>query len=180
VRTSRLRWAGAAVAIVLAAVCLVVLEPVSSALVGAAGCAVLVAVAITDLESRIVPNRIVLPATAASLVARTALDPSVRWLLGALATGGVLFALAVIHPAGLGMGDVKLGAFLGAWLAWHGLLALVLGVFAAFLPAVGVILVRGRAARKTGLPLAPFLALGAIVALLAGHDVLDWWRSAGS
>jgi leader peptidase (prepilin peptidase) / N-methyltransferase len=176
---SALRWAAVAVTLVLAAVCFVVLEHVSDAIVAAGGCAVLVAVTVTDLERRIIPNRIVLPALVAALAARSALDPSARWILGALVTGGILFVLALIHPAGLGMGDVKLAAFLGAWLGWEGLLAVVLGSFAAFVPALGVIVVKGRAARKIGLPLAPFLAVGGIVAVLAGHDIVDWWRSAG-
>jgi leader peptidase (prepilin peptidase) / N-methyltransferase len=174
-----LRWGAAAMALVLAAVCFLVVEPVSDAVVAAAGCAVLVAVTVTDLERRIIPNRVVLPALVAALAARMALDPSPQWVLGALVTGGILFVLALIHPAGLGMGDVKLAAFLGAWLGWEGLLAVVIGSFAAFLPALGVIVVKGRAARKIGLPLAPFLAVGGIVAVLAGHDIVDWWRSAG-
>jgi leader peptidase (prepilin peptidase)/N-methyltransferase len=176
---SLLRWAAVVVALILAAVCLMVLEPVSNAIVAAAGCAVLVTVTVTDLERRIIPNRIVLPALVAGLAARTALDPSPRWILGALVTGGILFVLALIHPAGLGMGDVKLAAFLGAWLGWEGLLAIVLGSFAGFLPALVVIVVKGRAARKIGLPFAPFLAIGGIIAVLAGHDIVDWWRSTG-
>jgi leader peptidase (prepilin peptidase) / N-methyltransferase len=168
------------VALALAAACAFVLDSVSAVVVGALGCGLLVAVSVVDLESRRIPNRIVLPGLAAALVARTALDPSPRWLVGALLAGGSLFVLAVIHPAGLGMGDVKLGAFLGAWLAWNGLLALLLGSFAAFVPAVGIIIVRGRAARKVGLPFAPFLALGGVLALFAGHDIVDWYRSLGS
>ena len=89
------------------------------------------AVSVVDLESRRVPNRIVVPGLVAALVVRTALDPSPRWIGGAAVAGGALLALALIYPAGLGMGDVKLAAFLGGWLAWHGVLALVLGSFAA-------------------------------------------------
>ena len=111
---------------------------------------------------------------------RTALDPSPRWIAGAALAGGSLLVLALVYPAGLGMGDVKLAAFLGAWLAWDGLLALVLGSFAAFIPALGIIVVRGRAARKVALPFGPFLALGGVIALLAGHDILHWYRSFGS
>ncbi len=174
-----LRMAGAVVALALAVVCAVVLDPASSAVVGALGCAVLVAVSVVDLESRRVPNRIIVPALVVALVVRTALDPSPRWIGGAAVTGGALLVLAMVHPAGLGMGDVKLGAFLGAWLAWHGVLAIVLGTFAAFIPALGIIALRGRAARKVGLPFAPFLALGGVIALLAGHDVMHWYRSLG-
>ena len=180
VRPTPLRVAAVLVAAILVALCFVVLEPVSDAIVGALGCLVLVAVSVTDLETRRVPNRIVLPSLAVALVVRTTLDPSVEWILGVLITGGLLFVLAVIHPAGMGMGDVKLGGFLGAWLGWNGLLALVLGSFAAFLPAVAIIVVRGKAGRKVALPFAPFLALGGVVALLAGPDIVDWYRSLGT
>jgi leader peptidase (prepilin peptidase) / N-methyltransferase len=177
VQVTPLRVAGAVVAVALAVVCAVVLEPASSAAVGALGCAMLVVIAVIDFESLRVPNRIVLPGLAAALVVRTALEPSPRWIAGAVLAGGVLLVLALVHPAGLGMGDVKLAAFLGAWLAWDGVLALVLGSFAAFVPALGIVLVRGRAARKVALPFAPFLALGGVIALLAGHDIVHWYRS---
>ena len=170
----------AALASGLAVACFFVIDPTQDAIVGALGCVLLVVIAVIDLEERRVPNRLVLPALAVTLVARTALDPSPRWLAGAVLAGGTLLVLALIHPAGLGMGDVKLAAFLGAWLAWNGVLALVLASFAAFMPALGLIVMRGRAARKIALPFAPFLALGGIVALLAGHDIVDWYRSLGS
>lgn len=180
VRVTPLRAVAAVVATALVVASAVVLEPTSDALVGALGCLVLVALSVTDLETRRVPNRIVVPALAVALVARSALDPSLEWLLGALAVGALLFVLAVVHPAGLGMGDVKLGAFLGAWLGWYGVLALVLGAFAAFLPAAAILVTRGREGRKVGLPFAPFLALGGVLALLAGHDIYVWYRSLGS
>jgi leader peptidase (prepilin peptidase)/N-methyltransferase len=164
----------------LAVACLVVIDPVSSGVVGALGCAVLVALSVVDLEQRRVPNRIVLPALAAALVVRTALDPSPRWLAGALIAGGTLFILAAIHPAGLGMGDVKLAGFLGAWLGWNGVLALLLGSFAAFVPALALLILHGRAARKVALPFAPFLAIGGVIAVLAAPEIVDWYRSLGT
>jgi leader peptidase (prepilin peptidase) / N-methyltransferase len=174
-----LRPAAAIVSAGLVAACVVVLHPVADALVGAAGCAVLVAVTVTDLERRIIPNRVIVPALVAALVARTALDPSVRFGLAALGVGGIIFVLAVVYPAGMGMGDVKLTAFLGAWLGWQALTALFLGLLASFLPAAGILLARGKAARKIGLPFAPFLAIGGVAALLAGAQIIDWYRSLG-
>ena len=126
------------------------------------------------------PNRIVLPATAAALIARTALDPSPEWVVGMLLEGGTLFVLALIYPAGMGMGDVKLAGFLGAWLGWNGILALVLGSFIAFVPAIAILVTKGRAGRKVALPFAPFLAAGGVIAVLAGHDIVDWYRSLGT
>ena len=79
-------------------------------------CVVLVVLSAIDLEHRIVPNRIVLPAALVVLVAQTALHPSPEWTLGALGASGFLFVAALAYPAGMGMGDVKLALLLGAML----------------------------------------------------------------
>lgn len=171
----RLRVAAVLVWIGLAIACLLVLDPLGAALVGALGCAVLVAVTVTDLERRIIPNRIIVPALAASLVIQTIREPSVEWLIAAVGAGAFFLVFALIYPAGLGMGDVKLAAFLGAWLGRDVVVALFAGSVLAAVPAVGVLLVRGSAGRKVGLPFAPFLAAGGIVALFFGEDVLDAW-----
>ena len=178
-RRTPLRIAGVVAGASLVVASFVWLEPISDALVGAAGCLVLVAVTVTDLERRIVPNRIVLPALAASLIVRTALDPSIRWVLAALGVGGLFLLLAVVYPAGMGMGDVKLAGFLGAWLGWHALTAVVIGSFAAFFPALVLLIRGGRSARKLAIPFAPFLALGGVVALFAGPAIVDWYRGLG-
>ena len=174
-----LRTIAAILAAGLAAACFVLLHPVADAFVGLAGCLVLVAVTVTDLERRIIPNRIVLPAVVAALAVRTALDPSLRWVLAALGVGGIVLAVALVYPAGMGMGDVKLTVFLGAWLGWQALTALLLALLASFLPALGILLVRGNAGRKVGMPFAPFLAVGGIAALLAGTQIVDWYRTLG-
>ena len=173
---SRLRIALACAAIVLAAACFVVFDP-AEALIAAAGCAVLAAVTATDLERRIVPNRIVVPATALALLAQTLRDPGVEWLLACLAAGGVLFLAALAYPAGMGLGDVKLAAFLGAWLGWDVFAALFVGILASLVPAVIILIRHGRAGRKMGIPFAPFLALGGLVALFAGDPLLVWYLS---
>jgi leader peptidase (prepilin peptidase)/N-methyltransferase len=172
---TRLRWIAVAVWVVLAALCAVALDLPVEALVGAAGCAVLVAVTVTDLERRIIPNRIVLPATVVALVVQTAREPSVEWIVSALAAGGVFLLLALVHPAGLGMGDVKLAAFLGAWLGWNVIVALFAGSLLSLLPALVVLARHGAAGRKVGLPFAPFLAAGGVIALFFGGTLVDWW-----
>ena len=96
--------------------CFVVFGLSVEAVVDTLACAVLVAVTVTDLERRIVPNKIILPALVVALVVQTVLDPSVEWVVAAAAAGGFYLVAALIYPAGLGMGDVKLAAFLGAWL----------------------------------------------------------------
>jgi leader peptidase (prepilin peptidase)/N-methyltransferase len=142
------------------------------ALVASFFCAVLVAVAATDLEHRIVPNRIVVPAAAVVLLAQTALHPSVEWALGGFGGALFLFAAAVAYPKGMGMGDVKLALFLGAMLGRTVAVALMLGMLAALVPAVVLFLRHGSAARKAAIPFAPFLALGAVIGLFGGHGVL--------
>lgn len=170
-----LRLAGVVAAALLAASCVVVFGWTADAAVGAAGCLVLVAVAVTDLERRIVPNRIVLPALAAALVVQTVREPSVEWLAAAVGAGGFYLVAAIVYPAGLGMGDVKLAAFLGSWLGRDVVVALFAGSLLAFLPAVALLAIKGSAARKIALPYAPFLAAGGVVALFFGADILDWW-----
>ena len=147
------------------------------ALVGAAGCAVLVAVSVTDLERRIIPNRIVLPALSAALVVQTIREPGVEWLLAALASGGFFFALAFVYPAGLGMGDVKLAAFLGAWLGRDVLVALVVGSLLGAVIALVVLAVRGSGGRRATMPYGPSLAAGGVAALFFGEPLIDAWLS---
>lgn len=135
------------------------------ALSAAVFCVALVIVTVTDLEYRIVPNRVVLPASLLVLCLNTLRAPRLEWLLAALAVSAVLFLAALVNPQGLGLGDVKLAFLIGAALGWPGVPALVLGIFAAFLPALALLLA-GRG-RKATLPFAPFLALGALLGLFA-------------
>jgi leader peptidase (prepilin peptidase) / N-methyltransferase len=138
-------------------------------------CAVLVAVTVTDLTHRIIPNRIVLPAAAVILVAQTALEPSPQWALGALAASGFLFAAVLAYPAGMGMGDVKLALVMGAALGKTVGVALMLGMVTALIPSIILLARHGSAARKMGIPFGPFLALGSIVALFFGEQLVDWY-----
>jgi leader peptidase (prepilin peptidase) / N-methyltransferase len=140
-------------------------------------CAALVAVSATDLEHRIVPNRIVVPAAAIVLAAQTALEPSPEWAIAALGASGFLFAAAVIYPAGMGMGDVKLALLMGAMLGRTVPVALMIGMIAALLPSAVLFARHGAGARKMGIPLAPFLALGSVVALFWGDRLLDAYLS---
>jgi leader peptidase (prepilin peptidase)/N-methyltransferase len=136
-------------------------------------CAVLVTLSVIDLQHRIVPNRIVLPAAVAVFAAHTAIEPSPEWALGALGASGFLFAAALAYPKGLGMGDVKLALLLGAMLGASVSVALLLGFVASLFPAVVLFARHGRAARKMAVPLVPFLSLGALVALFFGERLLD-------
>jgi leader peptidase (prepilin peptidase) / N-methyltransferase len=150
------------------------------ALIGAIFCWVLVIVTRTDFEHRLIPDKIILPGAVLLLVLRTIDDPSVEWVASALAAGLVLFVIVFIYPRGIGMGDVKLAAFLGAGLGAPVAVALFLGFFAAFFPALAIFVTRGKAARRKAIPLGPFLALGAVVALFAGDAILDWYVELGT
>lgn len=143
-------------------------------------CWVLVVITRTDLEHRLIPDTIVLPGAVLMVVLRTIDDPSLEWILCALGAGLALFVVVFIHPSGIGMGDVKLALFLGAGLGVPVIVAFFVGFFAAFVPALVLFVTRGRSARKLGIPLGPFLALGAVIALFAGGAVLDWYVELGS
>jgi leader peptidase (prepilin peptidase)/N-methyltransferase len=143
------------------------------ALVAAFVCAVLVAISATDLEHRIVPNRIVVPAAGIVLIAQTVLHPSPEWAIGAVGASGFLLVAALVYPAGMGMGDVKLALLMGAALGRVVPVALMLGMISALLPSAVLFARHGGRARKMGIPLAPFLAFGTVVGLFAGHAVLN-------
>jgi leader peptidase (prepilin peptidase)/N-methyltransferase len=157
----------------LVAACFVAFGLSGEAFVASFFCVVLVVLSAIDLTHRIVPNRIVLPAALVVLVAQTALEPSPEWALGALGAAGFLFAAALAYPAGMGMGDVKLALLLGAMLGWTVSVGLMVGMVAALVPSVLLLARHGSAARKMGIPFAPFLAFGALVALFAGQQLLD-------
>jgi leader peptidase (prepilin peptidase) / N-methyltransferase len=148
-----------------------------SAAVAAFFCLALVAVSATDLEHRIIPNRIVVPAGLIVLAANTALHPGPQWTIGAVGASGFLFAAALAYPAGMGLGDVKLAFLMGAALGKTVPVALFLGVFAALVPGLVLLARHGSAARKMGVTFGPFLALGSVVALFAGHWLLGAYFS---
>jgi leader peptidase (prepilin peptidase)/N-methyltransferase len=148
--------------------------------------AALVAISVIDLEHYIVPNRILIPLTAAAvpLLALTVLDSRagpddfIRGLLGGVVGFSVMFILNLISPRGMGMGDVKMSFPLGLYLGFLGWGALVLGFFTAFLlgALVGVALMATkRRGRKDAVPFGPFLAAGTVVASLWAGPILRWY-----
>lgn len=136
--------------------------------------AMLMAVAAIDLEHRIVPNRVVVPAALWAVAAGGLVNSDA--LVGQVAAGaaafGALLLLALAYPGGMGMGDVKLVGTMGLYLG----AAVAPALFAAFLTGsivgVATMVREGTAARKRALPFAPFLALGGLVGLLVGPELL--------
>jgi leader peptidase (prepilin peptidase) / N-methyltransferase len=128
----------------------------------------------TDLATRRVPNRVVLPAypiTAALLAVASA--PSGLWWplaragISAALLGGFYLALGLAFPAGMGFGDVKWAGVLGAYLGWLDWSAVVTGTLVAFLVAtVAVVAIRLVGRRGPTLPMAPFMTFGALVTVL--------------
>jgi leader peptidase (prepilin peptidase) / N-methyltransferase len=137
--------------------------------------AMLIAVANIDLEHRIVPNKILLPMAVWGVGATAVVRP--EFLPEALIAGAAAFVAlllaALAHPAGMGMGDVKLAGVMGLYLG----AAVAPALLAAFLfgSLVGVALLarHGAAARKKGVPFAPFMALGGLLGLLAGPELIE-------
>jgi leader peptidase (prepilin peptidase)/N-methyltransferase len=143
------------------------------AVVAAFFCVVLVVLSAIDIDRRIVPNRIVLPAAAIVLVAQTVLHPSVEWVAAGFGASLFLLLAALAYPSGMGMGDVKLALLLGFALGRTVPVAMFAGMFSALVPSAVLFARHGSAARKMGIPFAPFLALGGLVALFAGEPLVD-------
>jgi len=146
-----------------------------------------VALSAIDLDTKRLPNQIVLPSYVVALVLLllpAAIDGEWTSYLRAMLGGAALFAfyflLAFIYPAGMGFGDVKLAGVLGIYLGWVSWGVLVLGGFAAFLlgAVVGIgVIVFGKGGRKTKVPFGPFMIVGAFLALFFGQPVVDWYVS---
>ena len=157
-------------------VAVVLAEPTTARIaLGIALILLVVPIALIDLETRLIPNRLTLPGAVLALALGLALDPGgepSRLIAGA-AAGGFLLVAALAYPGGMGMGDVKLAAMMGLFLGSAVAPALLIALLGG--TAVGAVIVArkgARAGRKTAVPFGPFLALGAIVAVFAGHPLV--------
>jgi uncharacterized membrane protein (UPF0127 family)/Flp pilus assembly protein protease CpaA len=139
-------------------------------LVAALFAAVLGIISVIDLERHVIPNVIVLPATAVVLAGNLMTQPerALEWLLASAGAGIALLLLTLVRPDGLGMGDVKLGLLLGAGLGKAVVAGLTLGFVAVWPVALYLVLRHGRAGLKRMIPFGPLLSLGALVVLFAG------------
>ena len=137
----------------------------------------LVAITGIDLDHQIIPDAITLPGVAAGAALSIAIHPN-SWLdtaLGIVVGGGLFLVIIVVSRGGMGGGDMKLGAMMGAFLGWKlVLLAILLGVFAGGAVAIAL-LATGSRGRKDPVPFGPFLALGAILSLFWGDGLLGWY-----
>jgi len=143
----------------------------------------LLVVAGTDLSHKIIPNVITLPGIVVGLVGAMTVLP-VGWMnaiLGVLIGGGILWALAWASPylfgkEGMGGGDIKLLAMVGAFLGWKSaLLTIMIGSLAGSI--VGIILIGLRVIKRDEyIPFGPFLVLGALLSMFFAHPILDWYQ----
>jgi leader peptidase (prepilin peptidase) / N-methyltransferase len=160
---------------VLAAASVLAFGPTLHALAAGLFCAALVCITATDIEHRIVPNRVVLPAAVAVLALQLAWHSTIQWPASGFGAALFLFLVALAYPRGMGMGDVKLALLLGFGVGRAVPIAIFVGMLTALVPSVVLLARHGSAARKMKIPFAPFLALGGVVALFAGNPLLDWY-----
>jgi leader peptidase (prepilin peptidase) / N-methyltransferase len=139
----------------------------------------LVVVTLTDLELKLIPNKILLVASILGAVIVLIGDPGSmpERLAAAAGAGGLLFAAALAYPKGMGLGDVKLAAVMGLFLGRNIAPALMIALLAGALVGLALMAREGAAARKRGIPFGPFLALGGVVALFAGDELVDLYLS---
>jgi leader peptidase (prepilin peptidase)/N-methyltransferase len=132
---------------------------------------------VTDFEHALIPNRIIFPAIALGLLAIPFRgengQPSL--LIGGVLAFGVLFAIAALSPRGMGMGDVKLGAFMGLALGFPEIVPALLLSFVIGGLIVGGLWLAGRVKRDDHVPFGPYLAAVGLIFLLYGNMIVDWW-----
>lgn len=164
-----------AVGAAFAATAIVLYDDPAELALGLVFVGVLAAITLTDLESRVIPNVILLAGALICVPLVGLTDPASlgERAIAAAGAGGFLLAFALAYPRGMGMGDVKLAALMGLYLGSAVVPALVIGVLSAALVGLTVMGMRGSGARKIAIPFGPFLALGGVVALLAGQQIID-------
>jgi leader peptidase (prepilin peptidase)/N-methyltransferase len=164
---------------VMGVACLIRFGPGGEAVVAFCLMAVLLAVSVIDIDHRIIPDRVILPATVVLYPAAVAFTP-LTWrqgLAGAVTGAGILYSVALVyrlltHREGMGLGDVKLMLLIGAVVGWQGaVFTLFAGALYGALGGLGAMARSGRGL-KTAIPFGPFLSMGAMTYLLAGPEMI--------
>jgi leader peptidase (prepilin peptidase) / N-methyltransferase len=158
-----------------AATVLVYRDDPAEAAIGLVFVTMLTTITLTDLERRIIPNKVLIVAAVLCVAIATPTDPGglPERAIAATAAGGLLFLAALAYPAGMGLGDVKLAATMGLFLGRAVAPAILVALFAGSLVGLALIARHGAKARKMAIPFGPFLALGGVVGLLAGDQLID-------
>jgi leader peptidase (prepilin peptidase)/N-methyltransferase len=163
--------------VLYAATVLVLWEDPAEIALGLVFVSMLAAVTLTDLERRIIPNKVLLVTALIGAAIAAATDPGglPERAIAAVGAGGLLFLAALAYPRGMGLGDVKLAATMGLFLGRSVAPAILVALLAGSLVGLAMIARHGAAARKRAIPFGPFLALGGVVGLLAGEELVDWY-----
>lgn len=163
------------VGLLFAATVLVYRHDPAEAAIGLVFVTMLAAVTLTDLEQRIIPNKILLVGSVICIAIAVPTDPGglPERAIAAAAAGGLLFAAALAYPAGMGLGDVKLAAAMGLFIGRAVAPAILIALLAGSIVGLALIARHGAKARKMAIPFGPFLALGGVVGLLAGDQLID-------
>ncbi len=152
-------------------------DDVPQLLLGLVFVSALVAITLTDLERRIIPNKILLTAAVLGVAIAAVGDPGSlpERAIAAAAAGGLLLAAALAYPRGMGLGDVKLAATMGLFLGRDVAPAILVALVVGSLVGLTMIAREGAAARKRAIPFGPFLAFGGVVGLFAGDAMVEWY-----
>jgi leader peptidase (prepilin peptidase)/N-methyltransferase len=145
----------------------------------------MVVITFIDLEFQIIPDQITLPGILIGLVASSFVFPDpfepaqitgmINAVVGLFVGGGLFLAIAVLSKGGMGGGDIKMMAMVGAFMGWKGvLLTTLIGSVVGSAIGIGLMVFKGKD-RKTKIPFGPFLAFGAVVTLFGGALILDWY-----
>jgi leader peptidase (prepilin peptidase) / N-methyltransferase len=148
-------------------------------------CSALIVITFIDLDFQIIPDRITLPGILIGLITGSFLmpDPFMRYsllgikpsIIGMLAGGGLFYAIAVLSRGGMGGGDIKMMAMVGSLMGWKSvLLTTFLGSLSGAVLGIFLMIAKGKG-RKTKIPFGPFLALGTLITLFYGQEILYWY-----
>ena len=163
----------------LCALVVIVKGAEAEAIIGIVLVFILVPVTLIDLDTTTIPNKITYPGFVVGVILVAVLlgtDELLESLIASALAGGFLFVAWFLYPRGMGLGDVKLAFVMGIYLGK----AVAPAMFVAFIAGAlvgGVIIARMGVAqgRKAGIPFGPWLALGGVVGLLAGDEIVDWY-----
>ncbi len=163
------------VGVLYAATVIVYRHHAAEAVIGLVFVPLLAVVTLTDLERRIIPNKALITGAVICLAIAIPTDPGgvPERLIAAAAAGGIFFLVVLAYPHGMGLGDAKLAATMGLFLGRAVAPAILAGLLAGSVVGLALIASRGADARKMTIPFGPFLAIGGIVGLLAGHHLVD-------
>jgi leader peptidase (prepilin peptidase)/N-methyltransferase len=153
-------------------------EPAEAA-IGCVFVVMLAAITLTDLEQRIIPNKILIVGAVICLAIAAPTDPSglLERAIAAAAAGAVFFAVVLAYPKGMGLGDLKLAATMGLFLGRAVAPAILAALLIGSVVGLALIARHGAGARKMAIPFGPFLALGGVIGLLAGDQLVDLYLS---